>query len=174
MVICIIGNIYTCLFFIHNTVKMVPMVNHQRELRKELKKDLVAYLQETTVHGFRYIVDGRNLLEKLMWVLFIAAGFTFCGLIVYKALNDWDRNPVETTIDEVGVPVQELPFPAITVCDTKSLQMPRRNRWMFLETLLNSLELMTPKELINQMYPSMYNLYNSTLAKSVIYFIIPH
>ena len=136
-----------------NEVNMSRMA----ELRTEFKKDLVAFLQETTVHGFRYIIDGRNIVERLMWILFIAVGFTGCGWIVYNAFEGWDSNPVETTIGSVGLPVQELPFPAITVCDTKSLQMPRRNRWMFLETLLNSLELKNPQELINKMNPSKYN-----------------
>ena len=128
----------------------------QRDLGKQLKKDLVGYFTETTVHGFRYVVEGRNLLERLMWILFIGFGFGFCGIIFYNAYHNWEDYPVETTIDAVGLPVQELPFPAITVCDTKSLQMPRRNRWMFLETLLNSLELINPKELTDQMNPSMY------------------
>ena len=68
----------------------------------------------------------------------------------------WEANPVETTIDEVGLPIQELQFPAITVVDTNSLKMPRRNRWMFLETLLNSLSLSNPSEQMSEMYPGKY------------------
>ena len=132
------------------------MTDRQRELRRALKEDLVGYFTETTVHGFRYIVEGRNVFEKLLWILFIAVGFIFSGMTVYNAYQYWESHPVETTIDAVGVPVQELPFPAITVCDTKSLKMPRRNRWMFLETLLNSLDLINPKEVIKKMNPSMY------------------
>ena len=149
--------VYKGLFLLQNTSKMSKELKKLRKLRKEIKKDLVGYFRETTVHGFRYVVDGRNVVERTMWIIFIIAGFTFCGMLFYSALNQWEGNPVETTIDAVGLPVQELPFPAITVCDTKSLQMPRRNRWMFLETLLNSLELISPKELINQINPSKYN-----------------
>lgn len=128
----------------------------QRELRKELKEDLEGYFTETTVHGFRYIVEGRNVFEKVVWALFIIAGFICCGVVVFNAYQNWESHPVETTIEAVGVPVQELPFPTITVCDTKSLTMPRKNRWMFIETLLNSLDLINPKELITKMNPSMY------------------
>ena len=69
------------------------------------------------------------------------------------AFQYWDDHPVETTIDKIGLPVHQLPFPAITVCDTASLKMPRKNRWMFVETLLNSLELSDPEEELKHMYP---------------------
>ena len=132
---------------------MTQIVNHRRELRQELKEDLKAYFLETTVHGFRYLVEGRNLFERFVWLCVIFCGFSYTTYTVLGALQFWDSHPLETTIDEVGIPVQELPFPAITVCDTKSSQMPRRNRWLFLETLLNSLELTNPKEVMKRMNP---------------------
>ena len=117
------------------------------------KDDLVAYLSETSVHGFRYIVEGRNLVEKVAWFCIVFLGFVFSGWIIIQAFKNWAEYPVETTIDEVGLSVSQLPFPAITVCDTESLKMPPKNRWMFLETLLNSLQLKDPKEQLRHMYP---------------------
>ena len=125
----------------------------KRGLAREVNKDLIAFLQETTVHGFRYLVDGRNILEKLAWACAIMFGFCFCLSIFIDAWDVWDNDPVETTIDELGLPVTELDFPAITICDTESLKMPRKNRWMFIETLLNSLELRNPQEELKKMYP---------------------
>ena len=122
----------------------------------QLKKDVAEYFTGTTVHGFRYVVQGKNLLERMVWVFFILCGFIFCSKSVLEMYQHWEERPVETTIDEVGLPIQELPFPAITVCDTDSLTMPRRNRWMFLETLLNSLSLKNPKEQANEMFPGRF------------------
>ena len=132
---------------------MTQIEHHQRALRQELKEDLKGYFSETTVHGFRYVVEGRNVFERFIWVAFIIFGFAYTAYIVWNAYDYWENNPVETTIDEMGVPVQKLPFPAITVCDTKSLQMPRRNRWLFLETFLNSLEVINPNEVMKRMNP---------------------
>ena len=120
---------------------------------QKLKKDIRGYFSESTVHGLRYIVAGGNAFERAAWVLFIAIGFLYCGHTIFNAYHEWEIHPVQTTIDEVGVPVQELPFPAITVCDTASLTMPRRNRWMFLEQLLNGVELKNPDKLAQNMYP---------------------
>ena len=132
---------------------MPGFVERKRELRQELKEAVVGYFTETTEHGFRYVIQGRNIFERLAWILVIVGGFGYSGYTVYNAYHFWESNPVETTIDAVGLPVQELPFPAITVCDTKALEMPRKNRWMFVETLLNSLELTNPKEQAQKMAP---------------------
>ena len=122
--------------------------------KREARKTLVDYFKETTVHGFRYIVEGRNFFERLIWGIVILFGFSYSFYLVWNAFHHWETHPVETTIDQVGVPVQELPFPTITICDTKSLQMPRRNQWMFIETLLNSLEVADPQQLIDGMIAS--------------------
>ena len=129
---------------------------HPRGLLAHMKRDIAEYFTGTTVHGFRYVVQGRNLLERVVWIVFILCGFSFCTKSVLEMYQHWEERPVETTIDEVGLSIQELPFPAITVCDTHSLTMPRRNRWMFLETLLNSLSLKNPKEQTNEMFPGKY------------------
>ena len=100
------------------------------------------------------MVEGRNSFERFAWILFIIVSIVYSVWTVLVAWQHWDTHPVETTIDRIGVPIHELPFPAITVCDTDSLKMPRRNQWMFLETLLNSMELTNPEQLFDGMYPS--------------------
>ena len=131
----------------------------KRNLKGEVKENVLGYFSQTTVHGFRYVVQGRNIFERVIWILFILFGFMYSSKTVYDAWVHWETHPVETTIDQVSVPVQELPFPAITICDTQSLQMPRRNRWMFLETLLNSVEVVNPQQLIDGMTPGKYKEY---------------
>ena len=113
---------------------------------KELRDGLQDYFSATTVHGFQYIAEGRNVFERSFWIVFIILGFSYGGYQIYSALSYWDEHPLQTTIDEIGLPVHELQFPAITVCDTESLKMPRRNRWMFVEQLLNGLELSDPEQ----------------------------
>ena len=69
----------------------------------------------------------------------------------WQCITTYNSHPVGTrlSLEESG----GLPFPAITICDTQSLQMPRKNQWMFLETLLNSLEVIDPQQLIDGMTP---------------------
>ena len=102
-----------------------------------LKRDLYEYFNETTVHGFQYIVTGRNWLERLFWASLIVCGFILSSMLFYQALLDWSRAPLQTTIEKVSMPIEELDYPAVTVCNPNELQMPRRNRWKYLEKLLN-------------------------------------
>ena len=119
----------------------------------ELKNDVVGYFSETTVHGFKYVVQGRNIYERIAWLIVIAIGFTLCSFLIIGSSQVWRSDPVQTTLDQVSIPVHHLPFPAITVCDTETLKMPRRNRWMFLENVLNTIEIRNVSQLAEDMYP---------------------
>ena len=127
-------------------MNFVVLKMKKREPRKklgilELKNDVIDYFSETTVHGFKYLAEGRNVYEKLSWLVVIVVGFSLCSILIWDSSQVWSSDPVQTTLDEVSIPVHNLPFPAITVCDTESLQMPRRNRWIALENILNTMEI---------------------------------
>ena len=125
----------------------------QRGLWTVFKGECVKFFSESTIPGFKYVVQGRDIFERVTWTVFIALAFCYAGKTISDQFTIWEKNPVETTMDEVGLPVHELPFPAITVCDTPSLKMPRKNRWMFVEQLLNSLEFVDPETELTRMYP---------------------
>ena len=132
---------------------MKEQEEEQRGLGSVLKDEVVKFFSESPIPGLKYIVEGRDLFERLTWSVFIAMAFYYAKNTISDAFENWEKHPVETNIDEVGLPVHELPFPAITVCDTTSLTMPRKNRWKFIEKLLNSLELVDPGEELKKMYP---------------------
>ena len=100
-------------------------------------EDISSYFKETTVHGFRYVAEGENLIEKLVWTVIIIAGFCVSGWFIVTSFQDWASTPLETTIDRLTVPIEELFEPATTVCNPEGLKMPRRARWMYMEKLLN-------------------------------------
>ena len=126
---------------------------HPPSLYKLAKKEIISFFAESNIPGFKYIVQSRALIERVAWAILLAFLFFVTGRIINSQWIYWKSNPVETTIDEVGLPVELLPFPAITVCDTESLKMPRKNQWMFVEKLLNSLELETPEKESKWIYP---------------------
>ena len=106
----------------------------------EIKEGVWTYFSETTVHGFRYVAEGGNICEKLIWVVLILTGFIFGGVLIFQSLSDWDETPLETTISQVSMPIEKLYQPAITVCNPDELKMPLRNRWMYIEKLLNRID----------------------------------
>ena len=110
-------------------------------VRNDVLRNFKDYFNDSTVHGFKYVVQGRNRYEKVFWAILIVTGFAMSGEIIYKSLSGWDETPLQTTIEKVDAPVQDYPFPAVTICDSGQLQMPRRNRWMFPEHLLNWIDI---------------------------------
>ena len=80
-----------------------------------LKDEAITFFSESTIPGFKYIVQGKDLFERATWAVFIAAAFSIAIYAVNHAFEDWDQHPVETTIDEVGLPVHELPLSLIHI-----------------------------------------------------------
>ena len=113
----------------------------QRRYVLEIKRAISSYFSETTVHGFRYVVEGGNICEKWSWVVLISIGFIFSGCIIFQSFYEWAVTPLQTTIAQVSMPIEELYQPAITVCNPDELKMPLRNRWMYVEKLLNWIDL---------------------------------
>ena len=109
----------------------------KRRYFSEIKGGVWSYFSETTVHGFRYVAEGGNICEKLTWVILICAGFSYSSYIILSSFNDWFDTPLETTIAKVSMPIEDLYQPAITVCNPSELKMPLRNRWMYIERILN-------------------------------------
>ena len=42
-------------------------------------------LQESTIHGIRYFVDGENLLHKIVWVIIVGFSVAILSYLIYDA-----------------------------------------------------------------------------------------
>ena len=74
---------------------------------------IAEYLEVTTIHGLRYLMECRNIVEKGFWLLIICFCFGFAAHLIQSFFVDNDREPILTTIGTSRV--QEVPFPAITI-----------------------------------------------------------
>ena len=77
------------------------------------KDKITDYLESTSIHGFSYLSTGRNILEKLLWLIIICTCFTFAGILICQSVEEASLNPVMTNVETVDV--REVPFPAITI-----------------------------------------------------------
>ena len=58
-----------------------------------ISKELRGYFSETTVHGFRYLVDGQSKCEKLVWAIIIFSGFIYSGYLIQQNIKHVELNP---------------------------------------------------------------------------------
>ena len=115
----------------------------QMKMFKSRKKPFIAivneYLDNTTIHGFKYIVNNKvNFLEKIIWTLVIIAMCVTGIHLVINAFNDWDEKPVLTKIDSITYPLVNERFPSVTVCTN---QIKRNiNEWKYVEVALQMID----------------------------------
>jgi len=96
---------------------------------RSLLRHVETYCKSSTIHGFSYLTskEGISLFDHILWALALTTSLFFCLLFLLTMNADWDSNPVVTTIDTTYYPIQNIPFPAITVC------APGYDIWAFLQ-----------------------------------------
>ena len=67
-------------------------------LMNDFKVGFHHYLKETTIHGLRYLVEGRNICEIAIWSIVIAFCFTMAFIAVYTSLRESYDDPILTLV----------------------------------------------------------------------------
>ena len=110
-----------------------------------VKENIITYLLTTTIHGLRYLHDGRNLFEKLIWLIIIGASFSGAIWFILNGLNEANDEPILTSLETIEV--KNVPFPAITIGGDDNV-----NKWGFVEKFLNFLTFYDPKVITLHIY----------------------
>ena len=63
----------------------------------KIRRDFQDFCERTGLHGYAYVVNGRNTLETVFWVVFCLAALLWTGQICFDALIEWEVNPTQTT-----------------------------------------------------------------------------
>ena len=61
------------------------------------------YLRETTVHGLRYLVEGRNVFEKAAWSIVISFCFIMALFGIYSSVKGSYDDPMLTSIQTTQI-----------------------------------------------------------------------
>ena len=61
------------------------------------------YLRETTVHGLRYLVEGRNVFEKVAWSIVISFCFVMALFGIYSSVKGSYDDPILTSIQTTQI-----------------------------------------------------------------------
>ena len=91
----------------------MPKIKPQRNFLISIKGIINEYLGVTSIHGLRYLMESRNIVEKVSWLIIISLSFGFCVHIIHSHFTENNNKPILTTVEMASV--QEIPFPAITI-----------------------------------------------------------
>ena len=80
-------------------------------------KTINEYASVSTAHGIAYIFeDGRCFFERIIWIIVVVLALTFAICMSTTAYKNWKNNPVLTSVRTTGLPIENIEFPAITIC----------------------------------------------------------
>ena len=89
----------------------------KKDKRKPYTKTLYEYASVCTPHGIFYIFESdRLILERTFWVLAVCIFTGFAIAWSVSAYENWQENPILTSVATTGYPIQKVPFPSITIC----------------------------------------------------------
>ena len=83
---------------------------------KKLRNALQTFCDESSLHGVQFLAPSRNVALNIIWGCLFVLGLSAAALVCNELVNQWDESPVVTTIDSTTYSVQNIPFPAVTIC----------------------------------------------------------
>ena len=103
-----------------STVGVIP--TKKREILglgtiRKIKSTIQEFASTTTIHGIAYVFDNAlKPFDRILWILAVCLGTGFAIILSLEAWIDWKDSPVLTSVSSTGLPIQNIDFPAITIC----------------------------------------------------------
>ena len=91
---------------------------------------LQTYCEHTSLHGWYYIAKDSKFW-KIIWTFIVLASIIVASLFIYKAAEDFTKSTVVTTIQSTTVPLSEVYFPAVTVCNINQVSESIERKKLF-------------------------------------------
>ena len=87
------------------------------KIPKKFERILENYGTSATLHGISYIFKRNSrLLERPIFILAVIGAVSFAIWSSRDIYISWKSDPVLTTIENFAYPIENIPFPSITIC----------------------------------------------------------
>ena len=75
------------------------------------------YCSESSIHGVEYILNkNHSKLGRFFWIVAVVVALSCTSGQLFKVLSQWFDKPVVTSLDTISLPIENIEFPAVTVC----------------------------------------------------------
>ena len=104
--------------------RLDPRRKHIMKEKRQIVLDTARqYASYSSAHGLTYLAeDGRPVMERVFWILITTLALCFTAIQTTQLYIQWKADPVVTSLDTVAVPIEELEFPAVTICPQGSVK----------------------------------------------------
>ncbi|XP_031787058.1 sodium channel protein Nach [Nasonia vitripennis] len=102
----------------------------ERKGEKFWKPFIQQYCENTTLHGFRYVVSrDSTIVEKFIWLLVCILGLSFSVALMMLVWQRFKQTPTVTTIESTTHPIFSLNFPAVSICNYNKVYKPHADKF---------------------------------------------
>ena len=143
----------------------------KRSARKRISETTKDYSSATTIHGITYLTDDdASAVERLLWLVVVILAILLATYQVVKLYQDWQDDPVVTTLDTVALPIEEIEFPAVTICPQGSRQeivdlVLFRQLTEYIESSTENVTMLTGEEMSEKVVAFLNNVYPGAKGK---------
>ena len=96
------------------------------------RSNICTFCSQTGLHGPSYIVQGRNRLESLVWVVLVLLAITCALYFCAVSFVEFSREPLVRSVRTLQHPPEQVPFPVLTFCPVQ-----RKDELQLVATVLN-------------------------------------
>ena len=98
---------------------------------KTIKNSLVQFCQQTSLHGWPYLVNEEYISAKVLWMIAQIGFVTFATILMTSNVIVYWDSTTKTFLESTTSPLDELSFPATFICNNNQIKAS------FLNQLLN-------------------------------------
>ena len=86
---------------------------------ERVSKTLYEYSEISTIHGVGYVFSkSLPRSDRILWALFVFVGLGLASYWSVTSYNTWQEALTITTLKDANMPVDRIPFPAVTICSS--------------------------------------------------------
>ena len=80
------------------------------------------YASESSIHGIPYLCNlEHSRISRIWWMVFVTAALIATSFQVWSIWSESEDNPIVTTLETTSYPIEEIDFPAVTLCPQGSV-----------------------------------------------------
>ncbi|XP_026668491.1 pickpocket protein 28-like [Ceratina calcarata] len=101
----------------------------QQSVRTVVTTTLKQYSTNTSLHGLHYIGDSNfTIFERIFWLIACFLALMGASYYIWSLYQKWVDSPIIISLSPEPVPLNEIPFPSVTICNMNNVKKSEADR----------------------------------------------
>ena len=89
--------------------------------KKALTDGGVKYCEQTSLHGWQYLVSEEWYIKKLYWWIVCLASIALSALLFYINIDQYNKSSTTTSINSTTASLMDITFPGLIICNVNQV-----------------------------------------------------